>query len=461
MRYITKDKLQGDIYTYRRLKAKKFSQEGYYKSEEIADRADSLLLQYADGSIDVRDDTKKTMAQYIDTFAGNEERRENLLDKLQHDSFFDVRKYLTDSKRTYWEKLFNLDPNRARTVSIFGLNRRISSYNRLNRKLADGWYHKDKDYQKQYILESEAEHYASDFLNGSLGVTRKEIPTLKNYFQTFQNRHYSDNIHDALEKIRKTSTEDFAETKPSRWQLFKQSVKNKWNGMVAGLKNRFTPKRAVVVKMHRRNWADVAVISAVFALAGISLFKSDSVAKDTRNTPDMEVKKTDEPKQQQDVSVKTDAFMQTAQELTHEQKIWKNFYDTKNEIQAADAGIDLQGLYEKIAEQQKAGIFVMPEGTSVERFAYTHLMYKAYGLNSPLDAVVNGMQRLSADQQAAVEEAVKTAGENGVGVKKIAALQSKRMGRALGNHSAYDMASKDLKQKYINSVRAVKNLQQR
>ncbi len=450
MKFISGTKLKGDIFDYRRLKSKKTN----LKLEEVIKRSGLILEQYADGVLNVHDRDKKVLAEYIDTFAGDEERRENLLNKLQHNSFFDVKKHLINGKRTYWERLLNLDPNRVKRVTVAGLNRRIRKYNRLNDKLANGWYHKEKEYRKQCILENEAESYASNFLQGNLDVTRSEVPALKEYLQTFQSLQYSDNIHNAVQKIRETPLEDFAETKPSRWQVFKQSVKNKWNGMVAGLKNSFKPKRAVVIKMNRRNWADVAVVSAVFALAGMSLFKSDSVAKDTRTAPDMELKKTAEPKQ--DTSVKTDAFMQQEAELTHEQKIWKNFYDTKNEMQAADAGINLQDLYKKVAEQQKAGIFVMPEGASIERFVYTHLMYKAYGLNSPMDAVIEGQHKLTAYQQLAINEAVKTAGENGVGVKRLAASH----GRKLGKHSAYDRASKDLKQKFITNLQAVRNLHQ-
>ena len=451
MSYISGTKLKGDIFDYRRLKNKINNSK---KLNATLKQSESVLKDYADGRIDVRDKDKKIMAQYIETFSDNY-RREHLLNKLQKSSLFDVKKYLADSKRNYWQKLFNLQPE-TQHISVAGMKRRINKYNSLNRRLSDGWYHSEKDYQKQYIFESEAENYAAGFLKGSIEVTRDEIPTLKTYFGTFQNQLNATNIANALNEIDTIPLSNFAEKRTPLWKRFTQSVKNKWNGMVAS----FKPKKAVTVKMSRSNWADVAIVSTLFTLAGLSLFKSDSTAKDSRNPFGLEIKKDTAPKQQ-DTSIKTDAFVPVAAEMTAEQKIWKNFYNTKNEIQAADAKIDLNDLYKKIENKQQAGIFTMPENVSVERFAYTHLMYKAHGLNSPLDAVVNGMQRLSAEQQAAVEEAIKIAGENGVGVKKIAALQSKRIGRALGNHSAYDMASKDLKQKYINSVHAVKNLQQR
>ena len=449
MRFISGTKLKGDIFDYRRLKSRKID----LKLDEVIKRSGLILDQYADGLLDVHDRDKKVLAEYIDTFADSN-RREHLLTKLQKETLFDVKQYLSDDKRSYWQKFLNIEPN-AGHISASGLERRIRKYNRLNRKLSEGWYHRERDYQAQRVLESEAERYASGFLKGEVEVTRAEVPALKNYLMTFQNQINATSITDAYNEVLNTPVENFAEKRTPLWQRFKKSVKNTWNEMV----DAFKPKRAMTINMDRKSWYKVAAASVLFAVGASYFLKSDTASSKTVQKPAKAIKQKTSASTEQ-TSIKTDAFAEIKPELTHEQKIWKNFYDTKNAIQANDAGIDLQAMYKNIEAQQEAGIFVMPENISVERFAFTHLMYKAHGLNSPLEAAINGKQKISAEQQKAIAEAIQIADTNGAGVKRLAFSISKRMGRELSNHSAYDHASKEMKQQYINNIRAVKSLNQ-
>lgn len=443
------------MYLYRRLKSKKFNQSRLYTSQEVMNRADKVLQQFEEGSIGVRVNDQKTMALYIDTFAG--EKHDALLDKLQKSAIFDVRRYLTDSRRTMWQKLFRIYPHDMPEISATSLNRRVKQYNSINKKLADGWYHKDELYQTQYCLEAEAKDYASAFLDDKLNVVRHDVPALRQYFTAFSNQNNADKIADAINKIDNTSLESYAEKRPSKIKRFFATIKSGWNKLSGKHQN----DSARIIGMKPKNIFKAAAVAALFIITGGAVLKSDSLAKTPKQNK-VEVKQKKAPSaQKQDNLIKTDAFKTKSVELTHEQKIWKNFYDTKNEIHAADAKVDLQQLYKSIERQQAAGIFTMPENISIERFAYTHLIYEAYGLQSPLDAAINGKQKLSQAQQKAMEEAIETAGTNGIGVKKIALSYNKRMGRTLGSHSAFDRASDSQKHKYMINLKEVRKLHQR
>ena len=453
MRYITGTKLKGDIYDYRRTKSGEFTQAKHYKSGEILERADKVLTQYSKGEIDVRDKDHKIMAQYIDTFAAY--NRDDLLAKLQKKAIFDVKQYLSDNSKSYWQRLFNIDSDKPKFLSAKSLQRKIREYHKINQKLSGGWFHKEKEYHRQNILESEARDYASKFLNDMVLVARQDVPVLKDYFTAFYRQRDVTDIAEALNKISDTPAESYAEKSPSRFAMFMTSAKNGLKNMFKRLKPQH--RTATVVSMDRKSWGKVAAVTAIFALAGAAFLKSDSMAKDSK-TDNKEIKSKTPDAKQKTAPERVINFTDAAKELTHEQKVWQNFYETKSELHADKVGIDLASTKKQIEAQVNAGIFTMPEGVSVERFIYTHVMYKKYCLESPLEAAINGKQKLSDKQQLAIQEAINLAGENGAGVQEIAAKASKKMGRKLNNHSDFDNASPEMKQKYINAVRQAKAL---
>lgn len=454
MRYITGTKLKGDIYEYRRTKNGLFTQKKYYPSESVVKRAEKVLKQYSDGDIDVRAKDQKIMAQYIETFADYEQ--DKLLKKLQGKASFDVNEYLADSKKTYWQRLFHIDTTKAQQISAEELQKRVKEYERINRKLANGWFHKEKDYQKQVRLENQAKSYASDLLEDKIQLTRQDIPALKAYLQAFYGQRSSTEIDEALNKINDIDPETLPEKKPSFWQRLKTSAANKWNNLFKHKQPTYTPTS----NNNRKKWVIGTAATGIAAVAVAYFLNSDSKTNDAKQ--DKKEFKAPTPATTADkaAEAKTITFA-AAQELTSEQKTWKNFYNTKSELHAADAKVNLQDLHKQITAQAQAGIFTMPKDISVERFAYTHIMYKAYGLQSPLDAAINSQTKITAEQQRAVEEAIKLADKDGKGVRRLAAMESKRMGRKLGSYSAYDHASKQAQHNYVAAVNSVKQLNQR
>ncbi|MBQ7633325.1 MAG: hypothetical protein IJS88_04350 [Alphaproteobacteria bacterium] len=458
MRYITGEKLNGDMHEYRRFKNKKFSQSKYYKSEEVVERAEALLKGYETGALDVRAKDQKIMAQYIDTFAY--EKREILLGKLQKNATFDVKEYLKDSKRTYWQKLFNIDPDKPIELSGKAMENRVKQYNMVCQQLSHGWFHKEKVYKKQYLLEHEADSYANAFIANRVNVACDDVPALRKYFMTFINQVNQNNISKAISKLDNSPIDTFAEKRTSRWHKIWTAVKSKWNGMKKNAREQ--APRAKIVMMENKKYIKTAAFTGLLTLAGIGFLKSDTMAK----TPNMsKIKSNTEIKanknfvfNKSESKINTDAFAVKTPELTHEQKIWKNFYDTKNEIHGAALNIDVDGLYKQIESQKKAGVFTVSENISNERIAYTHLMYMQYGLQSPIEVALNSKQKISESQQKAIEEAINIAGEDGVGIRKLSVTITKRMGRKISKNSAFDRASNDLQQKFIASRNAVNNL---
>lgn len=439
---------------YRRTKNGEFTQKKYYRSEKIVENAEKLLSQYAASEIDVRAKDQKIMAQYIETFASYEQ--DKLLEKLQEKAAFDVKGYLADSKKSYWQRLFHINPNKTKQLSVADLQKRVKEYQRINRKLANGWFHKEQDYQKQIILENQAKDYATDFLNDKIELTRQDIPALKAYLKAFYGQRSPAEVDQALNKINDLNPETLPEKRPSFWERFKTSAANKWNNLF----KREQPTRASTTNNNRKKWIIGTVGSAVIAIAAAYFFKSDSKVNDAKQDKKEFKAPTPAPVADKVAEAKT-ITLAAAQELTSEQKTWKNFYDTKIDILSGAAKVNAADLYAKIEANLKAGIFTLPEGITPERFAYTHTVYRAYCLPSPLEAAINGSTKISAEQQAAIEEAIKIADKDGRGVRAIAAKQSQRMGRQLGSNSSFNHASKEMQMKYLQAAHEVKKLKVR
>ena len=163
MTYISGSKLKGDIYEYRRTKAKNITVKRYTKTEEIIEKAQDVLNQYNEDKIQVHTSDQKIMAEYIDTFGFH--LRDGLLNKLQKESSFDVNKYLETLKLTWWQRTFHIKPKQPEYMSASQLQKRLKQYKKLGKELSRGFYHGEKRYIEQQRLELEALKYAYEKLN--------------------------------------------------------------------------------------------------------------------------------------------------------------------------------------------------------------------------------------------------------------------------------------------------------
>lgn len=453
MAYISGEKLKGDIYKYRRLKAKNITIKRNFQTEKIIQRAENILQQYNENKINIHVSDQKIMAQYIDTFGFAS--RNGLLNKLQKESAFNVRQYLSDSKLKWWQKAFNIKPKQTGYLSAGQLQKRINSYKKLGKILSRGFYHSESQYHKQIRMEEEAVAYAARFLKGEIKVTRDDASVLQKYWQIVGNVSTEIATQKALQQLQEMPAESFA--KPVKTNRLTAWFKN--------IKQRFTPSSAkkislsLVPTFHRSFGikAKVAGLATLMTVVGLFGLKSDKSASGTI------INKTEQKAQPKktDTDAKTIVLQPVEQKLTAEQKIWQNFYNTKNTMLADMLKLDAAALNNTVKAQARKGIFNIAENGSSEQLVYTHLIYKAYGLHSPLEDALNATHKISAAQQESLDQAVKTAGQNGLGVKKIALQQARKHGKKLSRRSAFDNASEALQTTYLANLRQVRELNQR
>ncbi|MBR1825257.1 MAG: hypothetical protein IJ770_01570 [Alphaproteobacteria bacterium] len=452
--YITKSKLKGDIYTYRRLKAKNITVKRYTESEKIAEKAYDILNGYAQDKIAVRDGDKKIFAEYIDTFGFA--ARKNLLQKLQAESSFDIEQYLTDRQRNFWQRLFKINPKKPENLTAAQMQKRIETYKKLGKNLSRGWFHKESEYTHQLQLEKEAESYAENFMHGNIRLHRNEVPVALKYLEVLGDSYEESAAMQAIKSIKSTPIENFEESKSQ----------NRFSGILATFRKKskqaptdtVSPRKRISVHNNHnlRYAAKAAGLTLLLAVATLFGFKSDK-GQTNQKVNSAGIKITPKKKAETD----TVKILQVAKQKTpliHEQKIWQNFYNTKNEIIAGSLNLNPHKLASEIVLQADKNIFKMPENTLSEQLVYTHLMYKAYGLGSPIDVILSAKQTISAQQQKDIETAVATAGQNGLGVKEIAQNLAAARGKPLGRHSAYNHASPQQRKMFVSNLKQVRAL---
>ena len=455
--YITNSKIRGDIYTYRRMKAKNITQKHDVKCEELVEKAQIILNGYAENSIAVRNNDKKVFAEYIDTFGFA--NRENLLQKLQKESSFNVKQYLEENRRTWWQKMFSLKPSEPKSLTAAQMEKRIRAYKALGKTLSRGWFHKDGQYNQQLRLEKEAESYAANFLKGKIRLYQNDVPTAVQYLSALGDSHNGSVTLEAVKQIKATPIENFEKAESeSRFASVWANLKNKFNSLRNSATTPAPVLKPIPARTRHNLWIATKAAGLTFLLSAATMFafKSDKGTIEKKSNSS-EIKAT--PKK--DVSTASTKVLQPVQqsaELTHEQKIWQNFYQTKNDIIASSLNLDAAALQNTLQQQAEKGIFSMPENTNDAQIIYTHLMYKAYGLESPIDAALNGTQKISVQQQKDIEQAIQTAGHNGIGVKKIAQKIAAKHGRKLGRYSAYDHASKQKQKMYVTNLKQIRAL---
>lgn len=457
MTYISGSKLKGDIYEYRRTKAKNITVKRYTKTEKIIEKAQDVLNQYNEDKIQVHTSDQKIMAEYIDTFGFH--LRDGLLDKLQKDSSFDVNKYLETLKLTWWQRTFHIKPKQPEYMSASQLQKRLKQYKKLGKELSRGFYHGEKRYIEQQRLEIEAINYAGKVFNNRVEVMPQDVSVLKKYLQVLGNANYEPMTQKALQKLENMPADTSVETtKTNRFAAFFKKIKQRFTNKKAKEVNIKSAKP--VATSHKSFWTrtKVAGLAVLLSVAGLMGIKSD------KNASGKIINKTEQTAQpKKTITDAKTVVMQPVQqqELTAEQKIWQNFYNTKNEMLADMLKLDADLMKKSLQAKANQGLFRMPQNILVEQMVYTHLIYKAYGLPSPIDNALTATQKVPSAQQLEIEQAVETAGQNGMGVKKIAATQAAKSGKQLNHRSAYDRASKKLQKSFITNLKQVRQLHQR
>ncbi|MBQ9271766.1 MAG: hypothetical protein IJ218_05850 [Alphaproteobacteria bacterium] len=454
--YITHSKLQGDIFNYRRLKAKNITQQHSTKIEEIKHKAENILDGYSKNNIAVRSSEQKIFAEYIDTFGFA--KREQLLSQLQKESTFNVRQYLTEQYQSTWHKILHINSDKPQHLTARQMQQRIDAYKKLGKRLSRGWYHSDSLYLKQVRLEKEAENYAANFLKGKIRLYQNDVSTAIHYISVMGNFYDGSVANRAIEQLQITPIENFAQPQ-NKFATLWNKLKNKTKTIKNSISDVFSKYAGINTNSRLSFATKTAGLSFLLSAAAMFGFKSDKEASLPKITP-TEIKAN--PSKTSNFAT-TKVLQQTQSfdmknKQANEQKIWDNFYQTKNEIIASSLHLDANKLKLSIIKQVNKGIFDMPKNTTETQLVYTHLLYKAYGLKSPLKDIFTATDKISAQEQEAVNIAVATAGKNGLGVKKIAQQQAAKYGKKLSTHSAFDNAPKVQQQQFITDLKQIKEL---
>lgn len=453
-----------DINLYERLIKKQPSPERYCVMLSLTEHSEHIFDAYLNNNLDLHPSEQKVFAKYIDVFATYQ--KDQLLQQLQSQVDFDVVQYIEQSNRSWWQKLFNIKVKEKKNdLTARQLRSKAKLYLKIAKKLGNGVYVSHKQYQKHLKLEDEAIKYAESFLDGKTVVNVQDIQALKEYFKAFSSCSYDGNVYEqAYRKLKEMPVEQFEKGSRKSWTTnFAENMAQKFQSFKALFK--FSRPRALHTP-HMRKPTKRALAKAAGVAGGLTLLASLTFlgAKFNKKIVEKNSHKTELKTQQKQSSDDGKTFIagsvkqEKAQEYTSEQKIWQNFYETKNEILAGSLKLNASNLNEIIQQQVRKKIVDLPANTISEQLVYTHLIYKAYGLPSPIDAALNATQKLSNAQQKDIEKAVQTVGKNGVGVKKIALLYSQKRGVHLNRKSAFDRAAKKQQVQFIKNLKQVRAL---
>lgn len=478
---VTGKSLKRDISTYKHLKNKDFSQKVYYQQEEITDRATEILQLYNQDQLDLLPKDYPVLAEYIDVFGGHEKSK--MLDKLQSKANFDVRLHLKNQSKTLWQRLFHRDE--TPTLKAEKMKSDMKKYALLSKQTS-------KNFKNYILLSSKIEELQNKvyqniekFADDKMDVMPQDFELLKQYIYMFV--PYPHETSAASKALRKISTntsqatvsqivEEYSKPKvipiqPSRIKPHNSSHPSVWTRLGKKLSSVFhrqhnKPKKSTSLR-HLWSRIKVSVVTAAIVIGssfGLKSVSHHAETTDTSRSNNVPTAVTNNSSQNHNIkpttvytsskeqpnNIQKSTANKSAQEVTND-RIWKNYYDTTIDIVAPTVNIDKEKLYAQINNQIKKGIFTLPKGVTTEKLALNYVMFKAYGLNSSIDAALKAETKLSVNAQHLLD---KDAGIKQIDIKRMAL---EKRGH-LSSYSAYKHASKDLKNKHITNLKELRKI---
>lgn len=407
--------LRSSIKSIKRIRRGDYSPEKHNKRLHLEDKAGMYFALYAQDLLKVENKDKEIFAEYIDVFAQTEER-EKLLDKLQKESSFDVRKYLETSSLSFWQRIFP----KKKSMSSFSMKRKISKFARLYKKLNKDGFHNTSDVNLFQKLGEEAEDYITAYNNGNFVPKDKEL--FESYVKTLGNFYENSPAVDALDKLRKERTESKKEKAP------------------------YKPKTTKIFSINGKGLKYAAAVAFGFAISWFGL-KSDSSAKYQSKADYKVAKKADKPVVR-DTSKTADTGVWNSYAKKHENTLKHNTqHKASEELNLDRHQKDMKDFYAKrvaqftskakakkmmadFAEKVDSGIVSLPNDISMNRFLYAGQIYREYGFKSiakEFADAVNSDKPLSKQTQEKLFKYVRDAGDKGVGVQKMSQQKVKNL----------------------------------
>lgn len=405
--------LKNDVIQYKKLRKKTFTLSIHIKIGELEHRADKIFESFKQGKLNLAPSQYALFARYINTFS--RQNKEKYFDKLQKMADFDVRKSAQYAERTWWQKMFNIDPNAIKYMPSAILEKKINKYVKDMQKLEHSQYAETISYNRCEKARAEAEDYMQAYLDGEIAVKKEDAEMFSRYVKTMFYPMYPDST--AEKALNKLAQDDFSND---------EVVKEKTKAKIINIK---TPSKRSLLE-----WGRAAVVGAVAVIGSIVLFNADKeangmpVKKHTPKTAKTIKKSTPSAASQEKTITFAEAKKQIeAKTMFADTLVAKDYVTPEAVINHHDCILQKRlgkkqknKLYKQVQDQVKNNILALPQGMTFHEFAYAFAMYRAYGVKSSLAGALKSQTKLTAEQNNQVVKDIIAAGYNGVGVKKLA-----------------------------------------
>lgn len=319
----------------------------------------------------------------------------------------------------------------GKKISGLILREDINTYERANGSLS-------VIYLRHQTILDRAEENLKLFAEGKLEINPGDFPTFAKYINTFSpDDETRQKLFAGMRKEYGFNAEkSLQEQNMSDWQYLKSTY----------LPKRFNRVSNTFKKVWNRS--KVALLGAVIFIGSAFGMKSDDNPQKLQKTVTTTVEATPRTMVKKAKTIDMNNAKESIAALKYKE-VYRNFYNTKIEILTSAA--QRQALYSKIDTQINGNIFKLPKHISKEQVAYVDVMYKAYGLKSPIENALTSKHKLSEAQQ---NQLIKDLNIKDSEIKNKARTISGKLGR----HSSFDKANLNLQQQHLNNLRKLREL---
>lgn len=406
--------LKEDVIKYKKLHKKTFTLSVHIKIEEIEHRAEKIFENFEQGKLSLAPSQYALFARYINTFS--RQNKDRYFDKLQKMADFDVRESAQYAERTWWQKMFDIDPNAIKYMPAKVLEKKTNRYIKDMERLENSQYAETVSYNRGERVRIEAQDYMQAYVDGKVAMREEDAEAFARYVKTTFYPIYPGCIAEkALDKLKK---DDFSAAKTEEKPKAKLIKIN-------------TPSTHSLLK-----WGKAAAVGLVACVSSMLIFNGDKEAngmpvhKNMPQTAKTVAKKIPHKVTKAHTIGLEEAVKQIETKKQVEEKI--TFADS---IKATPEAVikhhdyilfkrlgkkQRAKLYKDVQKQIEDKIFVLPEGMSFHEFAYAFAMYRAYGVKSSLASALKSQTKLTVAENQQIVSDIVAAGYNGVGVKKMA-----------------------------------------
>lgn len=437
---ISNDTLKSDIKKQKRVKTGSFSMSSYRLQEYLEKQSDRIFESFTEGHLTLEKNQYKLFAKYIDAFGGW--HADEYFKQLQELADFDVKEYVENSKRSWWNNMFNQKKKGIQAKTPHRMKKEMKRYVKACRK---------GDEFKTHELRQEAEDYVESFLNNKFALHKGDEKILKDYIKVILYPVYTGSEGEkALKKIADNDYQKAETTKKNNWFASFRFPKVKmpsFNMPKISMPSFNMPKfklPKVTMPSFSISEKTKRIASRTLKIAGLAgvltfgtIWGANKCSGDDKDS--LAQNKTELTATPQDSVAEKDTatyhftpvsnIKETAAKVTTENARIKELEQHKRQARL-DHHIFLlnkrigkkkmQVMFATINKKVTDGVFSLPDSISSIDFAYALVMYRAYGVECSLQKAMKATDKLSAEENAQIIKDILDAGDTGLGVKKKA-----------------------------------------